>query len=56
MECYQLGGMVLAVWPNPKLGRVPNQDIFHSSVSRSSRSSSGENLSNVATALVKCCA
>lgn len=30
---YQLGGIALAVCPNPKLGLVPNHDIFHSRVS-----------------------
>lgn len=50
---YQLGGIALAVCPNPKLGLVPNHDIFHSKVSWSRRSSSGEKCNNVATALVK---
>lgn len=53
---YQLGGIALAVCPIPKFGREPNHDIFHSSVSCNSLSSSGEKCSNVATALVKCSA
>lgn len=50
---YQLGGIALAVCPKPRLGRVPNHDIFHSKVSCNNRSSSGEKCKRVATALVK---
>jgi len=49
--------MYKALCPVPKSGfLVGNQDIFHSSVSFKSFSSSGVNLSRVETARVKCCA